>query len=344
MKKYKKTLENEINQIKEFALNLGIDDLAFVSPHPFKRIEGLLAFLDLKGFAETKLEKRIDPRLTLNSVKTIITAIVSYKLPFEFDYGDNGVIYSGDYFLGADYHIYFKNKLTQLSDYINQIMNSKNSNLVFSDTGPLVDRELLYRSGKYFYGKNHFIMNHQYGSLFYIGYILTDISFPFDKESPVLQDPCQNCRICLNACPTDALLDKVSFTKEKCISYLTQKTGKFTVQEMQAVGNSLYGCHICLRQCPLNKKFLSSELIYKHCDPLKIINLSSKELKSSLGDSAAGWLNKTKLTRNALAVMANSKNKGYIPSITKLLGSDNQIVKDTAEKAIMLLEDTNGLE
>ncbi len=90
----------------------------------------------------------------------------------------------------------------------------------FVDTGPLIDRELARKAGIGYYGKNCSIINDEYGSFIFIGYILTDMDISID--SPILENSCGECELCLKACPTGALEGPYLFNPKRCISYLTQ--------------------------------------------------------------------------------------------------------------------------
>ena len=115
------------------------------------------------------------------------------------------------------------------------------------DTGPLVDRNLSYTSGMGYYGKNTLMISEEYGSYFFIGYIITDLDIEKDK---ILKSQCGSCTRCLKYCPTGALEGPYKLNPKKCISYLTQTKEKIPYELRESMGAKIYGCDTCQDVCP----------------------------------------------------------------------------------------------
>ena len=118
------------------------------------------------------------------------------------------------------------------------------------DTGVLSDRAVAERAGLGYAAKNGFILNKTLGTWTYLGEML--ISIPFTPDHPVI-DSCLDCTICIDRCPTGALLGDGQLDSNKCISFLTQTKGFMPDEYRGKIGNRLYGCDTCQQVCPKNR-------------------------------------------------------------------------------------------
>ena len=118
------------------------------------------------------------------------------------------------------------------------------------DTGELVDRAVAERAGIGWSGKNCSIITPEFGSYVYIGEMITNI--PFEPDAPI-EDRCGECRKCLDACPTGALVQGGQINAKHCISFLTQTKEMIPEEFRDKIGNRLYGCDSCQTACPENK-------------------------------------------------------------------------------------------
>jgi epoxyqueuosine reductase QueG len=171
---------------------------------------------------------------------------------------------------------------------------------IFADIGPSVDRLLAYRAGLGFYGKNKMLINPDFGSYFFIGYILCDIELESDAS---IERECDGCGKCIKACPGSALDD--SFCIEKCASHISQKKGELTQEEIEILKKSslIFGCDICQRVCPHNNitprpmaEF--TEDIISSLSKSDLEGLSNKEFMNKYKDRAFSWRGKKVLERN----------------------------------------------
>ncbi len=158
---------------------------------------------------------------------------------------------------GVDYHYSIREKLNILSSELKKYHT--NLNTVFSlDTQPILERDLAYRAGLGWFGRNSMLINKKYGSFFLIGAILCDQEF-LDEIKFIEPDHCGTCTACVDACPTDAI-DYQTRTVEsaKCVPYFTIE--KFKDDSLPPQGfdqmGEIFGCDICQDVCPWNKKIL----------------------------------------------------------------------------------------
>jgi len=203
------------------------------------------------------------------------------------------------YARSRDYHKVIREKLSPVCDFIHSL-DSQAECEIFADIGPEVDRKLAYESGLGFYGKNGMLINDDFGSYFFIGYILCDLDLELDKP---LDKTCIGCNKCIESCPGGALGEK--FQLEKCASHISQKKGNLTEDEIAILKKSglIFGCDMCQKVCPHNnitpkpmKEF--TEDIIDSLSSSDIENLSNKEFLSKYKNRAFSWRGKVVLLRN----------------------------------------------
>ncbi len=213
------------------------------------------------------------------------------------------------YARGYDYHSVIKEKLSLVTDYIKALLTDAVCE-IFADIGPEVDRHLAYEAGLGFYGKNRMLINDDFGSYFFIGYILTDL--PLESDKP-LNKSCMGCNKCIESCVGSALGE--GFQLERCASHISQKKGTLTESEIAILkkSNLIFGCDMCQRVCPHNNitphpmKEFTEDMIYSlYMDDIE--NLSNKEFLSKYKNRAFSWRGKNVLLRN-INILESGKRK-----------------------------------
>ncbi|MCB0411543.1 MAG: tRNA epoxyqueuosine(34) reductase QueG [Bdellovibrionales bacterium] len=161
------------------------------------------------------------------------------------------------YARGEDYHQFFQSRLENLclklqEKYSGEVFQA------FSDSAPLMDRDLAYQAGLGWFGKNSCLIDRKKGSFFLIGEILTSLQLSTIKAPAA--DFCGTCNRCVEACPTDAILANRTLAADRCISYLNIESRGIPSKALrQSMGNWLFGCDICQEVCPWNQKILRTE-------------------------------------------------------------------------------------
>ena len=158
------------------------------------------------------------------------------------------------YARGDDYHDVMTSRLRELHRTIEAWVGAPVHGKAYVDTGPLLERDLARQAGLGWFGKNTMLINPRLGSFFFLGALLLDLDLqpdaPFDAER------CGRCTRCLDACPTQALVEPGVLDARRCISYLTiELRGEIPADLRDAVGGLLYGCDICQDVCPWNMRF-----------------------------------------------------------------------------------------
>jgi len=203
------------------------------------------------------------------------------------------------YARSRDYHMVIKEKLSPVCDFIKTLSPDTECES-FADIGPDVDRQLAYEAGLGFYGKNGMLINDDFGSFFFIGYILC--SFKLQADSP-MKKSCIGCNRCIERCPGNALGEQ--FVLDNCASHISQKKGDLTESEIAILKKSglIFGCDTCQRVCPHNnitpkpmQEFTEDIIGSLYIEDIE--NLSNKEFMKKYGERAFSWRGKGVLERN----------------------------------------------
>lgn len=243
-------------QIKEVAVQLGFD---LVGVAPAQTPEHWVFYQNWleKGYAGNmhylarNLERRADPCEIVADAKSILCLGMNY-LPPEADVTDDiprGLI--SKYARGDDYHDVIKVRLFDLLKEIKKLEPSADGR-VYVDTGPVLERDFAVRAGLGWFGKNTCLIHKGKGSWFFLAEIILNVALEWD--TPQL-DHCGTCTRCLDACPTDALIEPYVLDSRRCISYLTIELREPIPNALRSgIGNWVYGCDICQDVCPWNEK------------------------------------------------------------------------------------------
>ncbi|MET3547638.1 epoxyqueuosine reductase [Paenibacillus favisporus] len=318
--------------IKEAAAGFGIDDIGFASADPFVSLKSILENHRKlgyeSGFEEPDLDKRVTPALPDAQPASLIAIAVAYPSKMEHKPKQvpgqyRGILARSAW--GRDYHQVLRDAMGKLEAFIRErVPDAVMESMV--DTGALVDRAVSERAGIGFSAKNCCIISPKWGSWIYLGEMVTNIPFP--PDTPVTED-CGDCTMCIDACPTGALVGPGQLNAQRCISFLTQTKGFLEDEVMRKIGNRLYGCDTCQVICPKNKGKNWTHHEYLLPDPekdkpllLPILDLSNKEFKEKFGESAAAWRGRKPIQRNAVIALGNFKDTSAVPRLGRVLLED----------------------
>ena len=189
------------------------------------------------------IEKRLDPRLLMEGVKSIVCVALSYA-PAERIPADQYQI--ACYAYGKDYHDVMKQKLHALAAACG-ISNYR----AFCDTAPVLERYWAQRAGLGWIGRNRQLIIPHAGSMFFLGELFLTEELEYDTPA---RNRCGRCHACIDACPTQALIPHSSFlNSNKCLSYLTIEHRGPIPNSSFLIPNSIYGCDRCQDACPWNR-------------------------------------------------------------------------------------------
>ncbi|MGB8320522.1 MAG: tRNA epoxyqueuosine(34) reductase QueG [Ignavibacteriaceae bacterium] len=243
--------------IIEKAKDQGFDLIGFAPADELnKEIKNLKKWLNKNYqagmlYMERNIEKRKNVKNLLSSAKSVISLGLNYYTPEKYSNDKNkGKI--SRYAWGKDYHLIIWKKLYKLVDELKKIDSSFEAKS-YVDTGPVMDKAWAVKSGIGWLGKHTNVINREYGSWFFIASLITN--FEFEYSLP-MEDFCGSCRACIDACPTNAIIDEYVIDANKCISYLTiENKDEIPEQFNGKFENWIFGCDICQDVCPWNNKF-----------------------------------------------------------------------------------------
>ncbi|MDT7829518.1 tRNA epoxyqueuosine(34) reductase QueG [Pricia sp. S334] len=199
------------------------------------------------GYMENYFDKRLDPRLLVDGAKSVISLLLNYY-PEETQRSDTYKI--SKYAYGHDYHHVIKSKLRLLQEYISEEIGEV-SGRAFVDSAPVLDKAWAAKSGLGWIGKNSNLLSQQVGSFYFIAELIVDLELEYD--APVT-DHCGTCTACIDACPTDAIVEPYVVDGSRCISYFTIELKDEIPAEFEGKFHDwAFGCDICQDVCPWNR-------------------------------------------------------------------------------------------
>jgi epoxyqueuosine reductase len=332
-------------EIVAYSKEIGIDKIGFAHADVFAELkERLRLQQDLNyqsGFEESDIEKRTEPERLLSGASSIISIALAYPskmkdAPRSVRGERRGIFCRASW--GKDYHHILREKLSLLEAFIiEKVPGATVKSMV--DTGELSDRAVAERAGIGWSAKNCAIMSPEFGSYMYLGEMITNIAFPADTP---MEDQCGSCNKCVDACPTNALVQGGQLDSSKCIAFLTQTKGFLPDQYRDKLGNRLYGCDTCQTVCPENKGKDFHHHLEMEPDPeivkplLKpLLSISNREFKEKFGYISGSWRGKKPIQRNAIIALAHFKDKTALPDLFTLLHHDPRpVIRGTAAWAI----------
>jgi epoxyqueuosine reductase len=259
-------------------------------------------------YMENYFDKRLDPRLLVDDAKSVVSVLLNY-FPEEGQ-KDPSAPKISKYAYGTDYHFVIKDKLKLLLAFIKEEIGEVNGR-AFVDSAPVLDKAWAVRSGLGWMGKHTNVISKQVGSFYFIAELIIDLELIYD--TPVT-DHCGSCTACIDACPTEAIVEPYVVDGSKCISYFTiELKEELPVSFKDKFDNWMFGCDVCQDVCPWNR-FSKS-----HNEPL--FNPHPELLEMSKSD----WEEITKDVFNKLfkrSAVKRTKYKGLKRNIKFLSGED----------------------
>jgi epoxyqueuosine reductase len=215
-------------------------------------------------------ERRVDPRLVLDGVRSVIVVALNYNSPEPYS-TDRAGVHDADsprgwisrYAWGDDYHEVLREKLNALVARMHEQWPEPFEARAYVDTGPVVERVAAKYAGLGWLAKNTCLIDEHLGSWLFLGVILTTLELEpsLGPGVPPAADLCGNCTLCLDACPTQAFAAPYLLDARRCISYLTiELRGAIPKELRPAMGNAVIGCDICQDVCPWNRKSPVTEM------------------------------------------------------------------------------------
>lgn len=217
------------------------------------------------SYMENHFDMRLDPRLIFDGAQSVISLLLNYY-PSEQQNPESYKI--SKYAYGQDYHFVIKDKLKILLETLNEQIGEINGR-AFVDSAPVLDKAWAQRSGLGWVGKNNNLISKKTGSFFFVCELVVDIELDYDNPTT---DHCGKCTACIDACPTQAIVEPYLVDGSKCISYFTIELKDAIPLEMKGKFDDwMFGCDVCQDVCPWNRfsKPHSEPLFQPHTNLIK---------------------------------------------------------------------------
>ena len=198
-------------------------------------------------YMENHFDKRLDPTKLVLDSKSVVSLLFNYY-PEKKQREDSYKI--SKYAFGEDYHFVVKRKLKSLLQYIQEEIGEVNGR-AFVDSAPVLDKAWAVRSGLGWMGKHSNVLTKKAGSFYFIAELIIDLDLGYD--TPVT-DHCGSCTACIDACPTQAIVDPYVVDGSKCISYFTiELKDELPSSYKGKFDDWMFGCDVCQDVCPWNR-------------------------------------------------------------------------------------------
>ena len=330
------------------ARRLGFALAGFTTPEPPPHIQTWWNWLDLGRHGSMNYmtdPRRADPLLLLPECKSIIVLAALYPRPIP---SPNGRETRGEgkiaaYAWGRDYHTVLPPKLEKLTAFIEQQVDQRITYRWYTDTGPLLERDLAQRAGLGWIGKNTCLIHPRIGSYFFLAELL--LSLEIEPDLPFAEDRCGTCTRCLKACPTGALLPDRTMDASRCISYLTiENKADIPLDLRPKMGNWVFGCDLCQMACPWNRRAVAlnpgidpafapqAELPFP--DLAAHLSLTPQEFNRMFKDRPIQRARRRGYLRNVAVALGNAATPDAIPALEKALQDHEPLVREHAAWAL----------
>jgi epoxyqueuosine reductase len=363
---FNNNLINLKQAIKEKARQLGFILAGVTSSEPLenfnifqdwinKNYHGEMKYLE----TERSLTRRADPKQILPECKSILVLAIPYTPVSDGRVGgadknqnnpkENKPPYRdhqlqiASYAFGDDYHDILPQKLKAIVEFIEEQLGKKIPNRYYTDSGPILERELAQRAGLGWIGKNSMLINPKAGSTFFLAEILLGIELEPDESFST--DHCGACNRCITACPTHCILPNRTLDSNRCISYLTIEHKTEISEELRnQIGNWIFGCDVCQQVCPWNRFSQPADSVFETKIPLPVLSgdllLDPEAFNQRFKKSPIKRTKRRGYIRNIAIAIGNNKNKKDIPLLEKAMQDDESLIQTHAKWAIEKINDT----
>lgn len=242
--------------LKARAQELGFIACGVASVGPSQSVSRLEAWLE-RGFeASMAWMNRSDAREKRANIEKLFPgarSVVSLAFPYatEEPWDEQKMGHIARYARGLDYHDFLPARIRELLGWLQSQAECEGK--VCVDTAPVLEREWAVRAGLGWIGKNTLLLSRDFGSYVLLGELILNIELP--PDTPHLEQFCGSCTRCMDACPTNALVEPRVLDANKCIAFHTIENRQLAPKNMrEQFSDRAFGCDICQEVCPWNQK------------------------------------------------------------------------------------------
>jgi epoxyqueuosine reductase len=344
--------------IKDEACRLGFVLAGFTTPAPPPHWSDFEEWLKQGRHASMKYlandrsrARRRDPLSIMPKCRTILVLAIPYSDPSSVarDAAQNqGHGRIAAYGWGADYHAVIPKRLQAIVTFIQDQVGHAVSSRWYTDTGPVLERDLAQRAGLGWIGKNTCLINPRAGSYLLLSEILLDMELR--PDAPFETDRCGKCTRCIKACPMGCILPDRTIDAGRCISYLTIELKDAIPAELRPqIGNWIFGCDLCQMICPWNR-FAAAEgdaafrarAGLPQPDLIHELELTPDEFAIQFRGSPVKRARQSGHRRNAAVALGNEGRGDALPVLERALHDPDPLVREHAGWAITRINERNA--
>ena len=338
-------------QIKELGEEIGLDIIRITNAESFPEAEKHIIESVGKGYIPendyytsgnisvrpnqlnlNKIRKRCNPKNILKRAKSIISVAQGYLIEETEDIQDKnqplGKI--AKYDIGNFYYD-VKLKLKKIVDFINQETDFKYKSKNKSCYVSLTEKPIARQSGVGWYGKNGIIITERFGSWVVLGEIITELEL--DTDEP-LQRNCGDCTICIDSCPTKAIVSPYVIDRTKCLQFISERPMNVPIAFREKWEDRLYGCTTCQEVCPQNRKVKPKKYrpeygyIGSKIPLIPLLQITEEKFQSYFAYNQIAMRPKEAIKRNAVLALGNIGDpRAVVPLIKVLQENDNLMIR-----------------
>lgn len=315
--------------IKERALAEGFDKVGVVAAEALLEERARLAEWTRRGFHASmrwlaanedypdNIERRTDPRTHFPHARSVVCVALNYYTAHEHELSDSSTLSPrgkiSRYAWGDDYHDIVSEKLKRLLAWIKEVVPGAEGK-VACDIQPMMDKAWAQRAGLGWIGKHSNLITRERGSWVFLGELILNIELDYDTET--VSDHCGSCTLCIEACPTGAIVEERIVDSNKCISYHTieSREAELPAHIRDNQHGWIYGCDICQDVCPWNRfEQPTDEARFEpragetSIEVARVLELSPEDYAARFRRSSVKRAKLAGLQRNALSLLQNNK-------------------------------------
>lgn len=334
-------------QIQAYANEIGFELVGIIPAAHSETIARYREWIE-NGYAgkmhylEKHLSLKTDVRQLLAEAKSVISLAMNYYTldPPKALTQDPGRGQISRYAWGDDYHELIRERLLELVTFIKQTAESELKTRVCVDTAPIIEREYAQKAGIGWIGKNTNLIHWRSGSWYFLAEVLVNIAL--ESDTPELRGSCGTCTRCIEACPTDAIVEPNLLDSRLCISYLTIELKESIPKALRPeIGNWIFGCDICQEVCPWNSKAVpTTEPGFQPRDGnlapklLSLVGMTQEEFSRRFKGSPIKRAKRRGFLRNVLVAIGNWGTQRAVPALKDALADDEPLVRSHAAWAL----------
>jgi epoxyqueuosine reductase len=336
-------------QVKTLALAHGLSVSAVTSAEAFPEVFGILRdridaghLAGMDWFTTERAAASCDPTSLMDNPLSILSVGVAYWG------GDDGKPEDGvprgrisRYARGVDYHQLLQERMRALHAAIEEMAGQPVAARFLTDHARIVDRAVAARAGLGWYGKNACIIVPGHGSWVMLGELLLDLDL--EPDQPLAKD-CGRCGICLDRCPTGAIVAPYTIHTPSCISFQTiEQRGAIPRELRPRLGDWVFGCDVCQEVCPYtgaaaeepDPAFLPRHLENAYPSLHSLLEMSTQTFRERYRGTAVMRARRVGLARNAAVALGNIGTEDDVPLLARTtLGHDQVLVRGHAAWAL----------